>query len=310
LINPAIQQNSADSAGLSGLPTRITQAIKNAAARTGVDFSYLLNKAAQESGFDPNAKASSSSATGLFQFTNQTWLQMIKQHGAAYGLGTYADQINVNASGVAHVQNPAWKQAILALRKDPQISAEMAGELDKQNLSSLQGNVGGKIGGTELYLAHFLGVGGASDFLNEMHSNPNATAANVLPEAASANPSVFYNATGQPRTLTQIYRHFAQRFNGSSAGATSMLASAQPTPNTTQTVSPYSYTMASAAYSNSSNGSYAPVTSSVKANAYSVYSSMVLAQMEMDKTNALDLSSLSKTHHNDKNALDSLFAVG
>ena len=53
------------------------QAIRQAASETGTDFDYLWRTAKRESGLDPSARASTSSATGLFQFTNQTWLSMV-----------------------------------------------------------------------------------------------------------------------------------------------------------------------------------------------------------------------------------------
>ena len=229
MIDPAALAGTTSSTaqtGIAGLSHKVASAIRNAAARTGVDFSYLLNKAAQESSFDPNAKASTSSATGLFQFTKQTWLQTLKQHGAEYGLGAYADRITVDSSGTARVSDPSWRQKILDLRKDPAVAAEMAGALDKDNLASLQSSVGGKIGATELYLAHFLGAGGASQFLNGMKQNPSASAAAVLPEAASANASVFYDGDGNARSLSQIYRRFAQKFDGPASQAATQLASA------------------------------------------------------------------------------------
>lgn len=302
MINLVLPQNQPDSsvnqAGIAGLPQRITQAIKTAAARTGVDFSYLLNKASQESGFDPNAKASSSSATGLFQFTNQTWLQMVKEHGDQYGLGAYASQIQTDGNGVNHVSNPTVKQAILNLRKDPQISAEMAGELDKDNLSSLKANVGGKIGATDLYLAHFLGAGGASDFLNTMKANPKANAATVLPDAAAANPSVFYNAEGQPRSLQQIYQHFAQKFDGPSSST--MVASAQMP--TQSSLPSSSYAVASAAYTSSGNFT-PPVMSGGKIDTSSLYANVILAQMNMDNGNMASLGTAALSAHGKRDAM-------
>lgn len=195
----------------------VMSALKVAAARTGSNFAYLLQTSGIESGFNPNAKAKASSATGLFQFTGQTWLQMIKTHGAEHGLGSYADQIQVGESGVAHVSDPATRQAILDLRKDPQIAAEMTGELGKVNSAILHKNVGGTIGPTELYLAHFLGAGGASSLLNALRANPNANAAAILPSAAEANPTVFFGAGGQPRSVENIYEHFAQVFDQKSS---------------------------------------------------------------------------------------------
>ena len=64
------------------------QAIRQAASETGTDFDYLWRTAKRESGLNPNARASTSSATGLFQFTNQTWLSMVERYGDKYGLET------------------------------------------------------------------------------------------------------------------------------------------------------------------------------------------------------------------------------
>ncbi len=286
MLNATAQQNSSNSlvnqATGSSVAQTVTQAIKLASARTGVDFSYLLNKASQESGFDPNAKASSSSATGLFQFVDQTWLRMVKNYGPQFGLSHYASQIQIDSNGVAHVSDPKARQAILAMRKDPQISADMAAELDSENNDVLHSNVGGKIGPTELYLAHFLGAGGASDFLNQMKSNPNTKAASVLPDAASANPSVFYNKSGQPRTLAQIYQHFAQKFdNAPTMPSENTALAANSTPSATNYASSL---VASANTSGSAtNASYLPaVMSGIKSDSSSYFATMVLAQMNTD----------------------------
>lgn len=194
----------------------VLKAIKSASSITGVDFSYLVQKASQESSLDPLAKASTSSATGLFQFTSQTWLDMVKKYGDDHGLGNYASQITRDSDGYLSVPDAAAKKAILALRKDPQISAVMAGELDKENAAYLQKRVGGKIGATELYLAHFLGATGAANFIREMRKNPAVAAADLLPSAAEANRSVFYGKSGEAKSLRQIYQKFAQKFDGHS----------------------------------------------------------------------------------------------
>jgi hypothetical protein len=307
--------NQSDTGGIS---SKIFSAIKSAATKTGVDFSYLLKKAGQESGFDPSAKASTSSATGLFQFTSQTWLQMVKTNGAQYGLGAYASQISADANGHLSVSDPQAKQAILALRNDPTISAEMAGELDKQNAASLQQNVGGKIGGTELYLAHFLGAGGASDFLSEMRSTPNASGAAVLPDAAAANPSVFYDKAGQPRSLAQIYQHFAQKFDGSLStqtasvitAASTKVASLSSAPASTQLTgiysagSPVTATLATAGFhANVGN----PVATT---GASTLFTAMVLGQMNTGGIDpAAQLSMFQQAGDKKKSAMAVLSAV-
>ncbi len=199
--------------GSENVSARVLHAIQSASTKTGVNFSYLMQKASQESSFDPAAKSTSSTATGLFQFTSGTWLHMIKEYGAKYGLGDYAAHITENSDGSLSIDSPAMRQAILALRKDPIVSAEMAGELDKENAAALQKKVGGTIGATELYLAHFLGAGGASKFIRNMRSNPQMAAADLMPSAASANRNVFYDKSGNARSLQQIYNHFAQKFD-------------------------------------------------------------------------------------------------
>jgi hypothetical protein len=216
----------------TGASTAVVSAVRKASASTGVDFSYLMEKAAVESGFNPNAKAATSSATGLYQFTDSTWLGVVQQHGAQYGLGNYASEITTNADGTLSVSNAADLQKILALRTDPQIAASMAGELAKDNKASLQSSVGGQIGGTELYLAHFLGAGGAAKFLEAYRQNPNQAASSVLPDAAASNPSIFTDSsTGQPTTLAQIYDRFAAHFGGSTFLAGANANSGNVTPN-------------------------------------------------------------------------------
>ncbi|MDX2028112.1 MAG: transglycosylase SLT domain-containing protein [Alphaproteobacteria bacterium] len=304
----AIQAITADPAEKAGFPQRVAQAIKAAAAKTGVDFAYLMDKAKVESSLDPNAKAATSSATGLFQFTSQTWLQTLKSHGAKHGLADYADHIEVGKSGVARVSNPVWRDAILNLRKDPKVSAEMAAELDKDNAESLQAKVGGKIGATELYLAHFLGAGGASDFLTAMRANPNAKAANLLPEAASANSSVFFNSDGTARSVGQIYKHFAQKFDSKPASVMVASASApEPLPAPLPTRSIESFHVASLAEDALSAYS-TPVISKLKPEGSSLFATMVLAQMHMGDTGSL--STLEEVERQKKSAIQVLGGVG
>ncbi|MER2519430.1 MAG: transglycosylase SLT domain-containing protein [Bdellovibrionales bacterium] len=306
----------------SALTHKVADAIKSAAAKTGVDFSYLLGKAAQESSFDANAKASTSSATGLYQFTNQTWLRMIKSCGAKHGLGNYASHITQAADGSAKVDNPQARQTILNLRNDPQVSALMAAELDKENIGILQSNVGGKIGPTELYLAHFLGASGASAFLTQMKTAPDTAAATVLPEAANANASVFYDSNGNPRTVAQIYKSFEKKFDSPQTAA--LLASAEslvgtsasktslPTHNNVNatlanagTSTPYYGTpkmerdithLSSALTNNSSLPT--SVTGGLKSGSSSLFTTMVLAQMGMDSATSSALMGAKSSHEN------------
>lgn len=218
-------QNALNTSNLGAfqVPVKVYKAIQNACKATGVNFTYMLEKAAVESGFNTNAKAKTSSATGLYQFIDKTWLSMVNQHGDKYGLEKYAAKIDDNGN----VANAKTKREILNLRKDPQIAAYMAAEFAQGNYNQLKENVGGEIGSTELYMAHFLGAGGASGFLNAMKKSPNMIGADLFPREARSNRGVFYEpTTGQPRTLKQIYAFFDKKFDG--AAATTQLAVAQP----------------------------------------------------------------------------------
>jgi hypothetical protein len=191
---------------------KITGAIRNAADKTGVGFSYLMQQASVESSFNTTAKAKGSSASGLYQFIDSTWLATVRDHGEKYGLGQYASQISANGT----VSNRAVKQQILSLRNDPSISSAMAAEYAADNKQYLESTVGGEIGSTELYLAHFMGPGGAAKFLSKLQDNPNAIGAKSFAQAACSNKSVFYAENGKPRTMAEIYAFFDKKFDGTS----------------------------------------------------------------------------------------------
>ena len=185
--------------------SEVLSALRQASAATGSDFDYLLGTAMRESSLKPQAKSSSSSAEGLFQFVSQTWLGMIKQYGAKYGLGSYADAITKGANGRYHAENSADRQAILALRTDPKVSALMAGEYANATKAHLQSRLGRDVCSGELYAAHFLGAGGACKLIEMKDAQPGASAAACFPDAANANRSVFYNRDGSSKTVAQVY---------------------------------------------------------------------------------------------------------
>lgn len=209
-------QNNALANLAAKAPQRIVQAIQNASAKTGVDFAYLLEKASAESSFNPQAKAKTSSATGLFQFIESTWMSMVKNHGHKYGLGDMAEKIDSQG----RVADRTARKDILELRKDPEMASFMAAEFAAQNKARLQKEVGGDIGKTELYFAHFMGAGGASAFLKELEHNPLSRGVDIFPREARANRGVFFDQkTGQPRTLQQIYDFFDKKFDDTPAGS-------------------------------------------------------------------------------------------
>src|SRR5690606_31143423 len=107
---------------------------------------------------------------------------MVKKHGDKYGLGDYAEKIDIK-NGRPCVED-CDRDEILNLRNDPEIAALMAGEFTAENKSYLKRNVGGDVGSTELYFAHFMGAGGAAKFLNSRNVNGDVKAADIFPAAA------------------------------------------------------------------------------------------------------------------------------
>lgn len=198
---------------------RVANAIASASRRTGVDFAYLMGQAKIESAMNPNAKASGSTATGLYQFLDQSWLAVVNNHGSEHGLGWAADAIKQGANGRYYVADPAVRQQILDLRKHPETASVMAAEFAADNKSYLESRTGRPAESVDLYLAHFLGAGGAAKFLNAAADNPNASGAALFPAAARANRSIFYDRQGNARSLSDIRQSFAQKLNAGSTDA-------------------------------------------------------------------------------------------
>ena len=183
----------------------VVAALKNAADATGSDFRYLLGTAMRESSLKTNAQSTTSSAGGLFQFVDQTWLGLVKTHGAKYGLGSLAQVISVTGDGRYHADNDADRGMILSLKKDPRISALMAGEYARTSQGAMEANLGRPVCGGELYAAHFLGADGACKLIRGAAATPNAGAAQLFPDAAGANRDVFFHADGSAKSLREVY---------------------------------------------------------------------------------------------------------
>ena len=200
-------------------PASVQSAIALASRKTGIDFSYLMGQAQIESGMRADARAGTSSASGLYQFIDQSWLRVVKQHGAEHGMAWAADRIT-SSGGRMTVNDPATRRAILNLRNDPEAASLMAAEHASDNKDAIEGALGRDATGTDLYMAHFLGLGGAKSFLGAMQANPNRSAASLFPAAARANRNVFYDSTGRPRSLDQVYSRFAAKLDKGAGLAT------------------------------------------------------------------------------------------
>jgi len=194
----------------------VEAAIRRASSATGVDADFLVRTARRESAMNPNARAPTSSASGLFQFIEQTWLGTVKAHGAKHGYGQYADLIYRGSDGRWRVEGSA-RNVVLDLRFDAQAASTMAGELTASNAAYLRGRTGREPGAGDLYAAHFLGPAGAAQLMEAMDRRPGSSAAAIFPEAASANRSIFYR-DGRPATVAEVHANL-QRTAGQGAPA-------------------------------------------------------------------------------------------
>lgn len=213
--------------------TQLAGTIRQASTATGVSFDYLVAAAKIESNLNPNAAAPTSSARGLYQFIEQTWLGTVKEAGSAFGYDRYAEAITRTSSGRYEVSDPAMRRDILALRKDPAANAAMAGVLTRSNSFKLTGAIGRRPTDGELYIAHFLGAGGASRLISNVQNNPQANAAAMFPRAAAANRSIFYDRAGNARSAGQVYAELTGRYSvaANSPATQTMLAAGGTQPS-------------------------------------------------------------------------------
>ncbi len=194
------------------VPYQVALALSLASATTGADYDYLLHTAAKESGFEATARAPTSSARGLFQFIEETWLKTLKEEGPRLGLAAEAEKIIRTKSGRYVVPDPKARRQLLTLRNDPHIAAMMAGAFAQRNAQFLARDIGRKPSQGELYLAHFLGPGDAAKLIRAAARRPTATAAALFPAAAKANRAIFYDQ-GRARTVREVYRRLIARYD-------------------------------------------------------------------------------------------------
>ena len=187
---------------------QVMDAIWKAAEHTGVDYNYLVAQAHLESGLNAQAKARTSSAAGLFQFIETTWLTSLKRYESQIegSLGQYSQ-----SSGDSRAQKLEW-------RHDAELASLVAAAYAQDNAKRLERVLGRPARRTELYLAHFLGGGGASRFMQAWKQNSGAAAASLFPKAARANRSIFYTRQGQARSLAQVLNHFDRKINRALVG--------------------------------------------------------------------------------------------
>jgi len=194
---------------VQGIRGIVEAAIQRASEATGVDFGFLMKTAGRESSFNPRAQASTSSAAGLFQFVDQTWLSTLKQHGSKHGYARYADLISKGSDGRYRVADGEARRAVMDLKLDPHAASLMAGELTADHAAYLKGRVGRSPTSGELYVAHFLGPAGSAKLIQAAENQPETKAASLFPDAARANRAIFYR-DGRAATVGEVYANLTR----------------------------------------------------------------------------------------------------
>ena len=127
-------------------------------------------------------------------------------------MAAVAAEIRSDRRGRPSVADPARRRHVLGLRGDPRLSALMAAELARENRARLERALGRRVEAVDLYMAHFLGARGATEFLLALKHTPDAPGPSLLPAAARANRNVFYDGgPHRPRSLRQIFTAVAAR---------------------------------------------------------------------------------------------------
>jgi hypothetical protein len=195
------------------IPQSLAYVLNTAGDKSDVDFNYLLQTAQRESALNPEAKAPSSSAVGLFQFLDQTWLQVMKEEGPRLGYQKYADAITVDKDGDYTIRDKKLRAEVLKLRENPQVAADMAAAFTRSNGEYLKQKFGRMPSPGELYIAHFLGPQGAEKLFNAGLENADQVAAKLFPRQAKANPQIFYE-DGRARTIREVYKALVAKHDG------------------------------------------------------------------------------------------------
>src|SRR5215210_7067947 len=190
------------------VPRWLAETVVRAAQVTNVDPAYMMALADKESSLLPNNKARTSSAEGLFQFIEGTWLEVLRRYGPKHGYAAEAEAIQI-VKGRPVVSDSQERERILRLRRIPYLSALMAGEMITAHRATLAGKVARDPCFAELYMAHFLGVQGARRFIALLTDTPDDSARKAFPRAAKANRALFFakDVTRKQKALTVAEVH-------------------------------------------------------------------------------------------------------
>jgi hypothetical protein len=205
----------------------LVRSAKAASSGTSTDFRSLLASSLSESHHNQHARNKRSSAAGAYQFTERTWLDLVRRHGAELGFGDAAAKITVK-DGVPTVAEPGDRAVILALRSDSDLAGALAARYFDENRAALGKSLGRKPSENEVRMAYLLGASGASHLLKAAKEHPGIGADKIVPGAVRANPTLFRNPGGAVKTASEavasLNHHFTAAMQRASSAARPQLS--------------------------------------------------------------------------------------
>lgn len=187
---------------------RLVETVVRAARKVDIEPALLMAIADKESSFSPTVAARTSSALGLFQFIESTWLGVVRDFGPRHGLAQEAAAVE-GAPDKPAIADPRLRDRVLALRNDPWLSALLAAEMLKRDTTEIARSIGRDLTAGETYLTHFLGPRNANLFMDKLAEKPALPAAQLLRKPAQANRSIFF-ARGKAKPLSDVHAKFEE----------------------------------------------------------------------------------------------------
>ena len=213
------------------LPSDVVRAAKTSAEGTNTDFKSLLASSLTESHHDPAAQNKRSTATGAYQMTERTWLDLMRRHGAEVGQADAASKITV-VDGTPTVADPADRTAILALRSNSALAGSLAARYSDENRTHLGKLLGHTPTENQVRMAYLLGATGAARLLKAAQNQPDTTVDKLVPAAVRSNPGLFMLPGGGVKTASEavasLERHFDNALHRVNSSISAKISDASP----------------------------------------------------------------------------------
>jgi len=200
------------------IPDQFAAVARTPGATDGHDFAALLAQVAGESAFKPHAVNKQTGAAGPFQFVKNTWLSLIRDHGAALGVKPeLLKQIKGDGHGRLTIADPTALKEVLDLRHDIGLSAKMAAKYLDDNKAHLGHMLHREPTEAEVQISFILGATGAARLIEAAKNSPATPVEDVVPKAVAANRTLFHDRQGKTLTAGEAVAHLAARYRADKA---------------------------------------------------------------------------------------------